>query len=834
MNLLNLSFTPILLEATKVSKVVDEKIVETTTTTSSSSGGIDWTDIVQYGFLSLLFFSLGLLAAWLLLSRGNSARRLRSAREENLRMTTRLGEMVEDQSVLIGSLQNKYNVEQKRWNLQLANRDTKLDELNNRLSQFDEDSPTVQANIAAKDEQIRKINLQLQERTREIERIKKTTAQNDGALTGRVTQLENLLKQRDQEIRNVRAEQRSQNEEWDRLIKLKEEEIEELRNRQPEVVEVNNEGPRISELEALIGRRDSELNQLRGEMAQQEKDINELLSGRDDELNRLRAERVNYDGVESRINELEQIIQNKNSEIDSLKNAQRGRVEELEDMLGERESMIVALQDDLAAKEGLRDQHGRVRDLEDQIMRLKRELADRTDLRGEIQHLQNQLRGRDSEFDGLRNQLETSRRDRDARIQELNDMLRDRDDELNRLRAEAANTEVFDKRIGELEWQLNERNEELDGRNKRIEEVERLLWEKSEQFENLQNEKQGNVQELEWKIGEKDSELVSIRQEKDSLAGKLRELEWLLGEKDGELEFLRHEKNELDSKVSVSDGLTSRVEQLESSLRERDGEVERWLTENEELKSQLRSRDSEIESLRRTANSNENIRSRIEELEWLLGERDGELERLRSERDSELERLRGNEVELNRLRTERTSADELQFRIRDLERAVGQKDNEISSLRGDVERFRLSRNNEVNLETRIRDLEFQLNERERELHLLRMSQQQTRTDYSNNNSSNLTKLSSIERASNQDLHSRIRELERLLDQSGSATSSLPSRSSSNYRPPVSQPSENAEYRLTMDDGTVVYVRGDETIEYEGRMRTASELFESLEDDKRGY
>ena len=789
---------------------------------------------VNFALLSFLFFILGLIGSWLLFGKGS--RRLRLAREENLRMTTQLGDMVEDQSVLISSLQNKYGVEQKRWSLQMANRDSKLEELTNRLSQFDENSPTVQANLDAKEDQIRRLNLQIQERSREIERLKQGS-QNDTALTGRVTQLENLLKQRDQEIRNVRAEQKAQNDEWTRLLQLKEDELEALRNQQQEVVHVEDNS-RLLELEGLIQQRDvelgqlraeltnsqqrdgeagqlrAELEQLRGEMSQQERDINELLSGRDDELNRLRAERANYDGMDSKLRELEQVIHNKNSEIDSLKNAQRGRVEELEDMLGERESMIVALQGDLAAKEGLREQHGRIRDLEDQIMRLKRELADRTDLRGELQHLQNELRGRDSEFEGLRNQLETSRRDRDARIQELNDMLRDRDDELNRLRGEMGNKEEFEKRLSDLEWQLGEKNGELEGRGKRIEELEYLLWEKNEQFDAIQNEKQGNVQELEWKLGEKDTELAGVRQEKDSLTTKIRDLEWLLGEKDGELEFLRHEKNELDSKATISEGLNSRVEDLERSLREREGEVERWFNENEALKNQIRNRDTELETLRRSATSVDSYRTRIEELEWLLGERDGELEKLRL-----------NELELERLRSERSSSDDFQFRLRDMERLLLQRENEISSLKTEVEHFsreaRISRPDPT-LDARVRDLELQLLERDRELNRLRAA---AATPPLRPVESGVSKLSSIEKASTQDLDSRIRELERLLDQ-GKNTSRSGFRS-------LSPVGDSEEFRLTLEDGTVVYVKGDEQIEYEGRMRTASELFNSIEDERRG-
>ena len=223
----------------------------------------------------------------------------------------------------------------------------------------------------------------------------------------------------------------------------------------------------------------------------------------------------------------------------------------------------------------------------------------------------------------------------------------------------------------------------------------------------------------------------------------------MLGEKDRALEFLRHEKTELETKASSSDGLTGRVEELERSLREREGEVERWWNENEVLKENVRTKETELERLRREQTSSETLNTKIQELEWLLGERDGELERLRSES---------------------SSLDDLQFGLRDLERMLADKDRETSTLRQEIERLeRESRYNRVdpNLEARVRDMERLISERDREIVGLRNQISEPTPQPS---SSRPLGLASVERASEQDLNSRIRELERLLDDSQSRSS----------------------------------------------------------------
>jgi len=106
--------------------------------------------------ICVLFTLLGLLAAWLLLGRRN---RMSAARDDSSRLTNRLHEIIEDQNVLLNSMTNKFGVEQKRWNLQMANRDSKLNEMSTRLSKFDDNSPTIQANLNAKEDQIRKLNV---------------------------------------------------------------------------------------------------------------------------------------------------------------------------------------------------------------------------------------------------------------------------------------------------------------------------------------------------------------------------------------------------------------------------------------------------------------------------------------------------------------------------------------------------------------------------------------------------------------------------------------------------------------------------------------------------
>ena len=572
----------------------------------------------------MAWMCLGLFCAFLL--SGRWRRMIRNAVEENSLINGKLNEIVEDQNVLLGSLNNKYSVEQKRWNLQLSNRDTKIDELTNRLKTVDITTNNFKKEVANRDAQISDLRTQINQRDQRI----------NTELQGRIDQLERDLHLSEQELE-------TQTVEWNNLLGEKEDLILQLRENSGNNQELTN---RINDLERVLGERDVQLAELRQEKEYHERDINELLAARDDELNRLRAEVGNQGGLVNKMAELEVLLSEKNTEIDSLKDAQHRKIEELEDLLGERESAIVALQSDLSENDELRSEQGRIRDLETEISRLKREISAKSDHISQLQQLS-------SSPDG-----ETT--------------------------------------------------------NKRIEELEYLLWERDGQIEDLQKEKNEldeklreggtsseRVQELERNLGEKDNELSSLHHEKGDLMERIRELEWLLGERDGELEKIRHEVGDLDNKLRTHDQFSSRVEELERSLREREGELERWWSENEALKNQLREKETLVDSLSRE----DTAHKRLQELEWLVSERDAEIDRLRAEKthprpstDDLLYRLR----DLERRRVgDFTDKSTLEDRVKELERALDDRDRSTHSP---------TRLSQSELEARVRDLERQLDE----------------------------------------------------------------------------------------------------------------------------
>ncbi len=776
-----------------------------------------WSCLWPIALLAGTALLLGLWGAFLLF--GNRFRVLREARETNTRLVNRLNSIVDDQNVLVENLNNRFSVEQKKLNLQIANRDSKLKDLTTRLAKHEETAANHKSVVAGRDANINSLQADLSDRDKQIILLKRKI-DNEGHLLKRIAQLEALLNDRENEIANMHGDL----EEHRLTIGTRDKRIEELLANQNDgtadarIAELE---PALAELEAALAGREDDLNDAKGLYDDLEKTYNDLektLTERDEELedvrkeledirkqrddldkdlNELLAERENDNSSanDEKIIELEKIIDDRDTELLSIREGLEGRIQELESLLGQRESTIIALQSDLQANDGLHDQQARLRELDQEIANLKNDLSSQTGLHDRIHELEAALHSREedlqkfheqnadhhSAFQDLESKLNEAQRERDEEIEKLSDLLRNRDEELNSLHGQSSANDSLQIKVGELESMLGERDSELANlktasteASRRIEELEQLIKEREEKIKNLYQEADSissqlqennqfseQIHDLEWSLGEKDGEIDGLKHEKDGYVSRVRELEWLLGEKDGELDCLREEKSLLNEKIHLHEEMNAQIGYLERSIREKEGEVERWWTECEGLKSQLTSRDTEIDHLRRDVEITNGLESKIEELEWLLGEKDTELEKLR-----------------------------LELRPRPQ---------------------RPQRAQSTSLETRVRELELQVYDRDRELMSLRQREPKGTSGGSS------LRVIGVATESTSDIQARIRELEAILER----------RTSTHYKSSSDRPDE---YRFTLEDGSTIYVKGNELIDYDGKTHVASELFESLQDN----
>lgn len=578
--------------------------------------------IIDFAILSVIFLLLGLLLAYLMFGRARD--RLKKAREENVTLTGKLNEIIEDQNVLLDSLNKKFGLEQKRWHQAMANKEIQLEDLNNKLAMLD-------SGAAEYKDHIRNLELELSEKTREVELLEESHT----SYGARLNELESTLQERDGRLQDLEN--------------------------------------RLGESNNLLEQRAREVENLHFEKEEQERALQELLS-------------ENQKHSTERSAELERLIREKDEELEHLRTSQQLKIVELEDLLGERESTIVGLQSDLSENDRLRDQQGRIRELEDELARIKREFA---------------IRG---------------------------DVLAKKEEQLHEAKSRINDSTTSMEKLSELEWRLGERDAELEelktsteSASRRIEELEYLLWEKDGQLESVKNENEELKRTL-------DSNGASDR--------KTGELEWLLGEKNAELD-------QLNQQLRAKDALVSRVEELERSLREREGELERWWTENEHLKKQLREAELKVDAIRLEKGPHP---GKVEELERTIRERDAEMNRLRFEKEQLYHQLQEKQGE--RQRFDRFHPDDLYFRVRelerqldgktdpslasrihappfssieqrvlDLERMLDKREREMRNIRteqesqGDKLEATLGQLGESDLETRIRELEWLVNEK---------------------------------------------------------------------------------------------------------------------------
>lgn len=564
--------------------------------------------IIDFAILSVIFLLLGLLLAYLMF--GKARDRLRKAREENVTLTGKLNEIIEDQNVLLDSLNKKFGLEQKRWHQAMANKEIQLEDLNNKLAMLD-------SGAAEYKDHIRNLELELSEKTREVELLEESQT----SYGARVNELEATLQQRDGCLQDLEN--------------------------------------RLGESNNLLEQRAREVENLHFEKEEQERALQELIS-------------ENQKHSTEKSAELELLIQAKDEELETLRTSQQLKIVELEDLLGERESTIVGLQSDLSENDRLRDQQGRIRELEDELARIKREFAIRGDVlaKKEEQLHEAESRINDSttsvtELEQLRTSTESSSR----RIEELEYLLWEKDGQLESIKNENEELKktldssgTSDRKTGELEWLLGEKNAELDQLNQqlrakdalvsRVEELERSLREREGELERWWTENE----HLKKQLREAELKVDAIRLEKGPHPGKIEELERTIREREAEMNRLRFEKEQLYHQLQEKQGDRLRFDRFHpDDLYFRVRELERQLDGKTDPSLASRIHGPPYSS----------VEQRVRDLERMLDRREREMRSLRNEPDSQDEKIEGT--------VGQPGESDLEARIRELEWLVNEK-----------------------------------------------------------------------------------------------------------------------------------------------------------------
>ena len=293
--------------------------------------------LIAISLTMLLFFVAGLLLAFLIWAPG--LRRLRLAQEDNLMLTGRLNEIVEDQNILLSSLNRVRGEEREKWSSQIARREDRLELLACRIAELDADSSAIKSILESKDEKISflesklgsqvteedRLQSDIEKKDRVIEGLKRDLSPN-GALAKRVRELESLLSDRENDLQKETGQQKE---------KLAEQSDENNRLRE-QIAEFGDAAKRIEELEKTVSERESEtaglqerIEGMNRESDEREKNWREQVENRDREIATLRDRLME---LETRVpaEEMERVAAQK-SDLEKFLEEQLDVVEQLEE-----------------------------------------------------------------------------------------------------------------------------------------------------------------------------------------------------------------------------------------------------------------------------------------------------------------------------------------------------------------------------------------------------------------------------------------------------------------------------------------------------------------------
>lgn len=496
-----------------------------------------------------------------------------------------------------------------------------------------------------------------------------------------------------------------------------------------------------------------------------------------------------------------------------------------------REQEVMALQNSLQKQEkeagqlieerALLIQNHRVREEEwGALLRTKEEAAEQlTQNRFEMENRINELDLEINHFSEKVSTLEAELLDKQEDHQLLEELVVQRDLEVSQLREEREGFRTaLEDRIRDLTQKRldsegafaalkeveREKNAEIahlrsglkdhDGLRSRIDHLEEVHGNRGRELEHLKRERielENRINELEAAADDKDYKIAVLEEdllEKQGARQLLDEVDVIIAKHDSELNRLREERE------TVKLEMEGRVQHLDQQLNDQHNELAGICEEKNAL-------HLEINLLQNELKAREGLRSRIDHLEGVIGDRDQELEYLKRERielqeglkskNLEIEHLREKELRLETLQFER---EELQLKVaerenldlekRDLEWCLGERseelrlarkeaealENEIAVMRREIEEKVGAQSN------RIGDLQNLLGDRDRDLECLRVEQDALRSSLAERETELdelrfekdglVVHLDTVRNELNSvsNLEPRIRELESILDE----------------------------------------------------------------------
>jgi chromosome segregation ATPase len=541
-------------------------------------------------------------------------------------------------------------------------------------------------------------------------------------------------------------------------------------------LEIERLGREMEKFSKNLSEKDALILELRKDLAQKEGiyarlgELEAVIDERDREINQLREGGSISHEATAKINSLEQLLTNRDDELSRLR-ADRDKLrQDLEITLRNRESKIMELEDSLGERESM-------------IVALEAELMDHHKSGKKFYDFENLIAERDLEIEELK-KLGSTKGELQNELNKLRSDLHKRDSEIQNIKKQYHDAKQ------QRETKLHEAQTQIEAQNAELKSLRAL--------QSAADKTRARLAELESQLDEKEKALHKVHTQRDNL-------EKLLDEKDRKL-------TSLDEQKTSQEGLVARIQELEWLLGEKVAENNRLNHHQTEVNERLKSQES--------------FHHRIQELEHLLGEKSAELTQLALHKHEMGQILRLKESDLEAMRKDRLSYDTIQHRLSDLERVLVDRERELHYLKADrdEEILRLKRENA--------DLMGQLRSSESELKRLRIDRISPENNYPRNGEIKIAKSSlrvepirmepapRVERDPADDILARLRELERMVSDRD-RESRLP------------RPYDKSEYRFTLEDGTVTYLRASDTLEYEGKIHRAEDLYYLLRERDKG-
>ena len=515
-----------------------------------------------------------------------------------------------------------------------------LDDKSSKLKALQVQIKELEKALVKKDSDINSLNKQL-----------KDTAKID-QLGAKIKEFEVQLKAREEEINKLVDESKDKNakiEELEKLLAEKENKFKEVSAKLADTSERDALTQRLSVMQSQLTEKDSILAKAKEEAKSEEKKVVKLvedskkpeaelsnlkkqLAAKERELEKLDQKNVAY---ESKIESLETLISEKETDLESQKEALSDMETQLED-----KSELEKLAKQLEALKATNDHQQSLIAEHHTVVNEEKEQRD---------ILQEQLGEKDSQIHKLQDDLQVIRAQKTKDLNELN-ALRKQTKDTSEKDALTTDLKKTSEELSTKQKQLNESHDANVARQKRIEELERGLGERDAKTVKLNDRVKG----LEHDMQESSKQIVNLKaqlennSEVEDVKQKLGFFQTDLSKKEGAISNLNNRLKERESNISKLENLLSDRDAKLTSFKD----VQDELTEKKRTFSLLHNDyQSSVEKLKDLEKHNVGKQHRINELEGYLNDTHAELNELKT-RLQDTAKIDGLAAELERKKSE--------------------------------------------------------------------------------------------------------------------------------------------------------------------------------------